>query len=283
LPPALQPEFFILLGVDLFLAISLLACLLDRHFPWHLPYLYQVAALAGFGQLIVSREFMQLFDEYMRFWYSAIYLVVALANVVALNVYLGYLKKLLTYAKVIVFTVTVPALFIAAFFLSNYAQLAPYSMLIAPPMSWEGTFIGIVAFDTFVVGVGTYVFFKPKWWYIVAGAGAVITGATVYVLYKPTWGQGTFLVSAVALAIACILVLGISIYVLARMWLDTLGEKRRRKEAMNAALAVEDFERRTIAQKDGYIEVSGPITGKIFATFTTDRSDVELLSLSTRY
>jgi hypothetical protein len=230
LPPPLQPEFFILLGVDLFLAISLLTCLLDRHFPWQLPYLYQVAALAGFGQLIVSREFMQLFDEYMRFWYSVIYLVVALANIVALNVYLGYLKKLLTYAKVVMFTVTVPALSITAFFLSNYAELALHPLLITPPMSWEGTFIGIVAFDTFVVGLGTYVFFKPKWWYIAIGAGTAIAGATIYVLYKPTWGQGTFVVSAIALAIACVLVLGISIYVLARMWLESLKERRRRRE-----------------------------------------------------
>jgi hypothetical protein len=230
LPPPLQPEFFILLGVDLFLAISLLACLLDRHFPWQLPYLYQVAALAGFGQLIVSREFMQLFDEYMRFWYSVIYLVVALANIVALNVYLGYLKKLLTYAKVVMLTVTIPALSITAFFLSNYAELALHPLLITPPMSWEGTFIGIVAFDTFVVGLGTYVFFKPKWWYVALGAGTAIAGATIYVLYKPTWGQGTFVVSAIALAIACVLVLGISIYVLARMWLESLKERRRRRE-----------------------------------------------------
>lgn len=172
---------------------------------------------------------MQLFDEYMRFWYSVIYLVVALANVVALNVYLGYLKKLLTYARVIMFTVTVPALSITAFFLSNYAELALHPLLIAPPMSWEGTFIGIVAFDTFVVGAGTYIFFKPRWWYIAIGAGTAIAGATIYVLYKPTWGQGTFVVSAVALAIACILVLGISIYVLARMWLESLKERRRRK------------------------------------------------------
>jgi hypothetical protein len=97
-------------------------------------------------------------------------------------------------------------------------------------MSWEGTFIGIVAFDTFVVGLGTYVFFKPKWWYIAIGAGTAIAGATIYVLYKPTWGQGTFVVSAIALAIACVLVLGISIYVLARMWLESLKERRRRRE-----------------------------------------------------
>ena len=230
MPPPLQPEFFILLGVDLFLAVSLLVCLLDRHFPWQLPYLYQIAALAGFGQLLVSREFMLLFDNYMRFWYSLIYLVVALANIIAVNAYLGFLKKLLTYAKVILLTVTFPAVSITAFFLSNYAQVALHPLVMTPLMSWEGTFIGIVAFDTLVVGLGAYVFFKPKWWYIALGAGTAISGASIYAFAKPAWGQGTFLISAVTLATACVFVLGISAYILARMWLDSLKEKRKRKE-----------------------------------------------------
>jgi len=230
MPSPLQPEFFALLGVDLFLAISLLTCLLDRHFPWQLPYLYQLAALAGFGQLLVSKEFLALFGEYMRFWYSFLYLIVALANIVAVNAYLGIMKKLLNYAKVFMFTVTFPALTVAAFFLSNYAGVAVHPLVMAPQMSWEATFIGIVAFDTLVVGLGTYVFFKPKWWYIATGAGAAITGASVYALFKPSWGEAAFVVSALALALACVLVLGVSVYVLAKIWIDALKERKKRKE-----------------------------------------------------
>jgi len=230
MPPLLQPEFFALLGIDLFLAVSLLTCLLDRHFPWQLPYVYQLAALAGFGQLLVSKEFIALFGDYTRFWYSLLYLVVALANIIAVNMYLGVIKKLLSYAKVFLFAVTFPALTLAAFFLSNYAQVAVHPLVIVPQMSWEATFIGIVTFDTFVVGLGTYVFFKPKWWYIAMGAGTAIIGASVYVLFKPSWGEATFVVSAIGLAIACVLILGVSIYVLARIWMDTLKERKRRKE-----------------------------------------------------
>jgi len=230
MPPPLQPEFFALLGLDLFLAISLLTCLLDRHFPWQLPYLYQLAALAGFGQLLVSREFILVFGEYMRFWYSLIYLIVALANIIAVNAYLGIIKKLLNYAKVIMLTVTFPAMTLAAFFIANYAEIAVHPLVMTPQVSWEATFIGIVAFDTFVVGVGTYIFFKPKWWYIGLGAGAAITGATVYASLKPTWGQATFVVSAIGLGLACVLVLGVSVYVLAKIWIDTLKERRRKKE-----------------------------------------------------
>ncbi len=230
MPPPLQPEFFVLLGLDLFLAISLITCLLDKHFPWQLPYLYQVAALAGFGQLIVSSEFMSLFGDYMRFWYSFLYLIVALANIVAVNIYLGLIKKLLNYAKVFMFAVTFPVLSLTALFMSNYAQVAIHPLLMIPQISWETTFIGIVAFDTLVVGLGTYVFFKPKWWYLAFGAGTVIAGASVYAFYKPTWGEAAFVASAIALAVACILVLGVSIYVLARIWRDTLKERKRKKE-----------------------------------------------------
>jgi hypothetical protein len=230
MPPPLQPEFFILLGLDLFLATSMLTCLLDKYFPWQLPYLCQLASLVGFGQLLVSREFLVFFDEYMRFWYSLTYLVIALATIVAINVYLGFMKKLLNYAKAIMFTVTFPSLAIAVFFIVNYAEIAAHPLIIGPQMTWEATFIGIVTLDTFVVGVGTYVFFKPKWWYIALGAGAAIAGASVYAFLKPSWGESTFVVSAIALAIACVLVLGVSVYVLARLWIDTLRERKRKRE-----------------------------------------------------
>ncbi|MEM2118513.1 MAG: hypothetical protein QW840_00100 [Candidatus Bathyarchaeia archaeon] len=230
MPPPLQPEFFLLLGIDLFLAMSLLTCLLDRHFPWQLPYLLQVAALAGYGQLLVSREFIEFFGEYMRFWYSLIYTIVALASILAINYYLGVMKKLVNYAKVVMFTITFPTFSIVAFFLANYADVALHPLIMAPQISWEFTFVGIVAFDTFVVGVGTYVFFKPKWWYVAAGASTAIIGAVAYAIAKPSWGTATFVVSAVGLAIACILVLTVSIYVLAKIWLETLKERKRKKE-----------------------------------------------------
>jgi len=226
----MQPEIFVLLGIDFFLAISLLTCLLDKHFPGQIPYVYQLAALAGFGQLLVSREFMAFFGEYMRFWYSLLYLIVALANIVAVNVYVCFMKKLLNYAKVFMLTVTFPSLALTTFFLSNYAEFAVHPLVMVPPVSWEATFMGIVAFDTFVVAVGTYVFFKPKWWYIALGAGTLVTGASVYALVRPPWGGAAFVVSAIALAIACVGVLGASVYILARIWVDTLKERKRKRK-----------------------------------------------------
>ena len=225
----LQPEFFLLLGIDIFLATSLLSCLLDKHLPWQLPYLYQVVSLAGFGQLLVAKEFMTIFGDYTRFWFSILYLTVALVNIVALNAYLGIVKKMLTHAKLFTLVVSFPSFAISAFFLTSYFTGATHPLAILPEVSWEGTFIGIVAFDTFVVGFGTYMFFKPKWWYIALGGGAAITGAAIYALYNPTAGTGVFLTSAIALAIACMIVLSVSLYIFVRIWKETLKEKKRKR------------------------------------------------------
>jgi len=230
MPSPIQPEFFALLGIDLFLATSLLTCLLDRHFPWQLPYIYQLAALTGFGQLLVSREFMSFFGEYMRFWYSLLYVVVALANIVAVNLYLGIVKKLLTYSKIFSFAVTFPAIALTILFVTNYAEVAVHPLVMFPQMSWEATFIAMVAFDTFVVGAGTYMFFKPKWWYIVLGAGTSIGSASIYACLRPSWGAAVFVVSAIALAIACVFVLGVSLYILGRIWKDSMRERKKRKK-----------------------------------------------------
>ena len=84
-------------------------------------------------------------------------------------------------------TITFSALSLAVFFLANHAEVAVHPLVMVPQMSWETAFIGIVSFDTFVVGLGTYVFFKPKWWYIAVGAGTAITGAGINAMIKPTW------------------------------------------------------------------------------------------------
>lgn len=227
--PPLQPEFFAILGINLFIATSLLTCLLDKHLPWMLPYMYQVAALAGFGHLMVSKEFLAVFGDYMRFWYSFIYLLVALTNIVAVNIYLGLVKKQATLSKAFLGVFTIPATIVSAFFVSNYVDVATHPLIMLPAVAPEFVFVAIIAFDTLVVGVGTYIFFKPKWWHIALGVCAMVVGASFYVFIQPIWGSSAFVVCAIALGIACIMVLGASIYVLLRLWWEALNEKRNKR------------------------------------------------------
>ncbi len=117
------PEFFALLSVDLFALLSMLTCLLEEKFPKAISYVYVMGALIGFGHLWVSREFFVAFGDYMRFWYNVLYLAIALANVVAVNLYLAISKKSWTLAKAWSAVVTFPTVFISIFFVYNYGYL----------------------------------------------------------------------------------------------------------------------------------------------------------------
>ncbi len=140
---ALLPEFFVFLGVDVFVAMSLLACLLDDYFPKTLPYVFQAAAIGGYVHLLISREFFTVFGDAMRFWYCMLYLAVALANIVAMNVYLALIKKHWTLAKVFSGTVVFPTLLISGFFVSDYASQVAGVYLFQLAMLFSALVLGL--------------------------------------------------------------------------------------------------------------------------------------------
>jgi len=154
LASALLPEFFALLGIDLFLMLSLLATLLDDRMPKALPYIYQIAALVGFGHLLVSKNFFTVFGEYMRFWYNFIFLLVALANIVAVNVYFGLVNKQWTIAKFWSGAVTFPAILISIFFVANYGFLQGMSF----PLFLQ---IALVL-SAIIMGTSVAIFLSPE-------------------------------------------------------------------------------------------------------------------------
>jgi hypothetical protein len=119
----LQPEFFALLGIDLFLLLSLLSCLFDEKFPKAIPYIYQLAAIYGFGHLLISRNFLDMFGEYTRFWYSFLYLAIALANIVAMNIYFALVKRQNTIAKIWSGAITFPSILVAVYFVVQYSSM----------------------------------------------------------------------------------------------------------------------------------------------------------------
>jgi hypothetical protein len=184
-PPLLQPEFFALLGINVFLAISLLTCLLDKHFPKTISYMYQLAALAGFGQLLISKEFLATFGEYMRFLYCFTYFIITIFNVIALNVYLALFKKLKLISRAFLGSVTVPAILISVFFIYNYASVSSHPLVFAPAIPLESVFFVILAFDMVVLGISVYIFFKPRWLDITITGIAVLVGVSIYALLVP--------------------------------------------------------------------------------------------------
>jgi len=128
---------------------------LEERFPKAVPYIYQVAALMGFGHLAVSKIFLTVFDVDMRFWYNFFYLAVGLANVVAVNVYLALSKKAWILAKVWSASVTFPTVFISIFFVYNYGYLqgATFPML---------TVDLILVLSVVILGIAVAVLLSPK-------------------------------------------------------------------------------------------------------------------------
>lgn len=123
-----MPEFFLLMSIDLLLAASILSVLLERYFPAHTPYIYQIAAVVGFGQLWVSKEFLTTFGVEMRFWYSILFLLAALGSEIGMNAYLAVVQKRIALAGLIFNTVTLPALLGTAYFLGSYVNGVDPSM-----------------------------------------------------------------------------------------------------------------------------------------------------------
>ena len=149
------PEFFALLGIDVFLMLSLLSCLLDDRVPKALPYIYQIAALVGYGHLLISKGFFVIFGEYMRFWYCFIYLLVALSNVVAVNVYFAVARGQWSLAKVWSGAVTFPTVVISMFFVSNYTFVQEAAL---PLLTLQ---IGLVV-SALVMGVSICLLLSPE-------------------------------------------------------------------------------------------------------------------------
>jgi hypothetical protein len=119
----LVPEFFMLLGIDIFLAVSILCALLDEELPSRLQYFFQVAATVGVGQLVISQQFSVFTrdpTDPTRFWVSVVYLALAVSTVVGLNVYLGAVRRKMALASTFLGAVTMPILMTSALFLSSF-------------------------------------------------------------------------------------------------------------------------------------------------------------------
>ena len=119
----LAPELFALIGINLFLVLSLLTYLFKSRFPKMLPYVYQIAAIVGLGILVISKGYLAYGGEYARLWCSFTYLTVALTNVVALSFYVAAVKRLWTIAVVWSGAVTFPSILVSAFFVSQYSSI----------------------------------------------------------------------------------------------------------------------------------------------------------------
>lgn len=115
---ALAPEFFVLLGISIFLAVSVISALLDRLLPSILQYLFQGAAGAGLGELLLSQELAGS----IRVWTCIVYLALALSSLVGVNIRLAIVRRGMNIASIFSQMVTVPIVMTSALFLSSFLE-----------------------------------------------------------------------------------------------------------------------------------------------------------------
>ncbi len=141
----LVPEFFVLLGIVIFLAMSLLSALLDYNLPSPLKYIFQIAAMAGLGELLISQGFAGM----TRLWISIVYLTSALSSVVGLDAYLAILRKKIDIAATFSETVAVPILIVSSFFVYSFLGSGGEVSLSSAAISTLSGFIFITSVSVF--------------------------------------------------------------------------------------------------------------------------------------
>jgi hypothetical protein len=115
---ALAPEFFVLLGVSIFLVASIVSALLDRYLPSILQYLFQLAAGAGLGELLLG----QGLNGPTRVWAGIVYLALALSSLVGMNIRLAIVRRRMNIASIFSQMLTVPVVMISALLLSSFLE-----------------------------------------------------------------------------------------------------------------------------------------------------------------
>ena len=151
---ALVPEFFTLLGIEIFLAISVLSGLLDRQLPSRLQYIFHGLGGLGFAQLLVSVGMVSgpASTYQIRFWVSIVYLGFALSCVVGTNVFLFMGRRGATVTSAFSSAVTVPFLMVSALFISSF--------LGSGEVTFSPAAISTLAFLMVIASVSTFGFLR---------------------------------------------------------------------------------------------------------------------------
>lgn len=154
------PELLMLFGINVCVILSLVTSIFDKPFPLAVPYVFQIVALAGFGQIYVNYVFLLDFVE-ARFWCSLLYLSAATVGVVSVNLYIAISKKQLVAAGALLGALTLPTVSLSLFLVSAYSNgLAIY----VPPFPIVPLEVLYIVFPLCIVilGLSILVYFEPN-------------------------------------------------------------------------------------------------------------------------
>lgn len=142
----------------MFLGASILAVLLDRHFPPAYPYILDGAALIGFGELMAGPTFLTTFSTELQFYYSFAYAAISILTLFASNLYLLFLRRRPFESAVLGIFGTIPAGLGLLYFTSAFVNGLSLSLPLVPAVPIEGVYalfglsVALVVFSLVVFG-----------------------------------------------------------------------------------------------------------------------------------
>jgi len=154
------PELFVLVGVNIFVLLSLLSSIFDKHFPAATPFVFHIAALAGFGQIWVNFMFLFNYLE-ARFLCGMLYLLIGVVAVAKVNLYLAVNKRLKNAAVAMLGAFTIPSFstffFLASAYLNGLTVWTPPF----PVVPFEAIYV-VFALCLVILGLSIIIHFKPS-------------------------------------------------------------------------------------------------------------------------
>jgi len=135
----LPPEFFVVIGVLVFIDGGIATLLLDRHFPAVFPYVLLLGAFFGFALLTLAPSSLTSLSRTLQFYYSLAYSLAATLCVVGSDLFLFLAKRRALASGVFALVAAVPAVLVNAFFVNAYVNNVPVEVPQLPKLP-----IGIV-------------------------------------------------------------------------------------------------------------------------------------------
>ena len=135
------PQFFLLIGINFFLAASIISTLLEEHYPKALAYIFDLAAFVGFAQLWSGPEFLKLFGDNLQFYSCVGYALIAVMSIAAANLYLVIIKRKRILSVIFAVLMTIPTSLILLFFTSAYVNVVPIDLPVLTKFSWEQIYL----------------------------------------------------------------------------------------------------------------------------------------------
>ncbi len=139
------PQLFLLLGIDIFLGASILTVMLDDNFRDAVPYILDAGAMFGFAQLLIGPGYLSGFSSDVQFWYCVGYATVAFSSVLAINLYLFFIKKRRFLSGFFAIGVCAPSFLVELFFISSYVNGISPALPLLPVMPWSTVYVAFFA------------------------------------------------------------------------------------------------------------------------------------------